>query len=71
MAGYLANSDFERLSTLAHDLKGTGESFGFSDLTRLGAAIELSAVESDPEAVGKQLTELENYLKRVRLVAKG
>jgi CheY-like chemotaxis protein len=70
MIGLLAASDFERLAFLGHNMKGTGASYGFVNITRIGAALERSARESDPGAIAAQLTELENYLSRVKLIAK-
>ena len=64
----LAASDFERLSTLAHNLKGTGTSYGFAEFTRLGAGLEHSAKCSDRAALRGQLDELDRYLARVVLV---
>jgi len=67
MIELLAASDFERLTRLAHNIKGTGASYGFRDLTRIGAAIEGFAKQSDPIALGKQLAELKDYLEQVEL----
>jgi HPt (histidine-containing phosphotransfer) domain-containing protein len=70
MAELLAASDFERLSSLAHNLKGSARGYGFPDLVRLGAALEESADRKDGGALRGQMTELGNYLDRVHLVAK-
>jgi hypothetical protein len=43
MMALLATSGFERLAILAHDIKGTGGSYGFPVLTRMGAVTEQSA----------------------------
>jgi len=69
LAKLLAAADFERLSALAHNLKGSGLSFGFSDLTRLGAALENSSREADTAAVQGLLEQLGDYLNRVQLVS--
>jgi hypothetical protein len=55
---------------LAHDIKGTGVSYGFPALTRTGAALELSAKEQDAGVLNIQLTELTDYLGRVKLSVK-
>ncbi|MDP8989496.1 MAG: response regulator, partial [Acidobacteriota bacterium] len=70
MEGLLAASDFKGLAALAHNLKGTGASYGFPDLTRIGSVLEHAAKETDPILVSKQLAQLANYLDRVELLAK-
>jgi len=62
MEELLAVSDFKSLAALAHNLKGTGASYGFPDLTRMGTVLEHSAKEMDPIPLSKQLAELTNYL---------
>jgi PAS domain S-box-containing protein len=69
LAKLLAIADFERLRSLAHNLKGSGLSFGFSDLTRLGAELENSSREADTAAVTGLLEQLGDYLNRVQLVS--
>jgi PAS domain S-box-containing protein len=63
----LAASDFDRVRVLAHNMKGSGASFGFSSLTEIGAVIEKSASQSDHAAVQADLHRLGDYLSRVRL----
>ncbi len=69
MLRFLTQSDFARLAQLGHDLKGSGGSYGFPELTRLGAVLEESAKRKDPAALGLETTELHNYLERVQLIA--
>jgi PAS domain S-box-containing protein len=70
MMALLAASSFVRLAVLAHDIKGTGSSFGFPALTRMGAGLENSAKLLDASALDLQLTELKDYLGRVQLFSK-
>jgi len=63
----LAASDFDRVRVLAHNMKGSGRSYGFASLTEIGAALEKSATQSDHAAVQSDLHRLDDYLKRVRL----
>jgi len=70
MIALLSASGFARIATLAHDMKGTGGSYGFPALTQMGAALERSAKEMDAGALGTQLTELTDYLCRVQLSEK-
>jgi CheY-like chemotaxis protein/HPt (histidine-containing phosphotransfer) domain-containing protein len=66
MRELLGASGFARLAVLAHDIKGTGGSYGFSELTRMGAALEHSAKQMDGAALTVVLDELTDYLGRVR-----
>ena len=65
MLALLASSDFERIRVLGHNMKGSGNSYGFPELTRLGAEVERLARQSDRVALNEQLTELERYLKQI------
>jgi HPt (histidine-containing phosphotransfer) domain-containing protein len=67
MIEMLAVSDFGSLASLAHALKGSGTSYGFPDLTRIGAALEGSAKQRKLKALRTQLAELKDYLDRVEL----
>jgi HPt (histidine-containing phosphotransfer) domain-containing protein len=67
MTESLAVSDFNRLVTLGHNLKGSGGSYGFPGLTRIGAALEDSAKRRDPVTISTQLSQLKDYLGRVEL----
>jgi CheY-like chemotaxis protein/HPt (histidine-containing phosphotransfer) domain-containing protein len=66
----LAASSFQQLAFLAHNMKGTGSSYGFPALTKIGAILEQSAKQKDASALNTQLTELGDYLGRVQLLAK-
>ena len=68
MLELLAASDFDCLHTLAHNMKGTGTSYGFVECTRLGGELEQSAERSDKTSIGLQLAELARYLSKVVLV---
>jgi HPt (histidine-containing phosphotransfer) domain-containing protein len=69
MAHLLAASDFESLRILGHNLKGTGASYGFPALTRLGDLLERSATQRDRETLRADLSQLSDYLAKVRLTA--
>jgi CheY-like chemotaxis protein len=60
---FLEHSDFDSIRRLAHNLKGTGTSYGFPDITRLGAAAERAAKESDKPEVSKQMADLFAYVE--------
>ena len=67
MVALLAASDFDQISSRGHNMKGTGRSYGFPDLTEIGAALERSAQHRDKDAIDKQLMRLANYLESVRM----
>jgi CheY-like chemotaxis protein len=64
----LAASDFASLSRLGHNLKGTASGYGFPDLVWLGCELEPSANQMDRETLHTRITELGNYLDRVKLI---
>ena len=64
---WMKSSDFAQIRRVAHDLKGTGESFGFPNLTQIGARMEKSATDADVPNLERQLRELSHYLDRVQL----
>jgi HPt (histidine-containing phosphotransfer) domain-containing protein len=70
MSGLLSASAFERLEVFGHQLKASGGGYGLPELTRLGAALEESAKQTDRPHLQAHLTQLETYLDRVELVAK-
>lgn len=65
----LAAADFERICTVAHNLKGTGASYGFEELTRLGDALEICAKNHDTAAAANNIAALKNYLNHVEVEA--
>jgi PAS domain S-box-containing protein len=70
MLALLAASDFERLALKGHNMKETGDSYGFSDLSRMGGALEDSANQSNAAALNLELTEIREFLGKVRLLVK-
>ena len=56
---------------LSHNLKGCGGGYGFPERSRLGAALEELAKQKDGSALATQISELQTYLDRVNLIAKG
>jgi CheY-like chemotaxis protein len=58
----LAAADFARLRTIGHNLAGTGTSYGFPELTRLGRELEASATAEDGEAAKGRISEIERCL---------
>jgi len=65
MVELLNASDFASLRVLSHTLKGSGGCYGFSELTRLGAALERAAERADAVSFSEKLTLLRNFLERI------
>lgn len=65
MMKLLAASDFDRLRVLGHSLKGSGSSFGFPELTRIGATLERQAEAADAASFAQELARLKDYLEHV------
>jgi chemotaxis protein histidine kinase CheA len=59
---------FERIRQIAHNIKGQGGTFGYSDMTDAAAAIDkmlkLQAYSTSAEALGAAITTLHATLKR-------
>jgi len=53
---------------LGHQLKGSGEGYGFPEITRTGAAVELAALAANEDEIRKQILALAAYLDRVEVV---
>jgi len=58
----LAAEDYERIATLAHNLKGTGAAYGFPQISVIGAEMEAAAKLGDEEAVRRQVLQLEGQV---------
>ena len=63
----LAEKNFPNLSSLGHKMKGVGESYGFSDLTRLGAELETAAKACDLAKVTQTVTAIKDYVLNVEI----
>jgi PAS domain S-box-containing protein len=65
----LERRDYETIDRLAHALKGEGGTFGFDEISELGALLGIAAKVGDEAAVRKHATALKDYLDRVKVVA--
>jgi PAS domain S-box-containing protein len=54
---------------LGHQFKGTGEGYGFPEIARTGAALEVAGMAANEDEIRSQLGALAAYLDRVRVVA--
>ena len=63
----LDRADFEVVTILGHNLRGSGGGFGFQAITDIGAGLEQAAEGADTDASRKWVGELSSYLDRVEL----
>jgi HPt (histidine-containing phosphotransfer) domain-containing protein len=63
----LAGADFETIRVAAHGMKGAGGAYGFSEISRLGAALEEGARHGDTAAITRLVASLEDYLGRIEV----
>jgi PAS domain S-box-containing protein len=64
----LDRADFEAVTILAHNMRGSGGAFGFQAITDIGAGLEQAAESADADASRKWVTELSSYLDRVEAI---
>jgi CheY-like chemotaxis protein len=67
----LEEGDFAGIESIGHKMKGTGRSYGFEAISRVGSDIEFAAHQQDAEAVQQLLAHLDQYLSRVKIVLRG
>lgn len=63
----LAKNDFKTVWNLGHNLKGTGGSYGFGAITRMGTDMEKAASAGDGAAAQRLTDELADFLSRVEI----
>jgi CheY-like chemotaxis protein len=69
MESCLAEGDFEQIGRLGHRLKGSGGSFGFPELTSVGARLEAAAKVADADGCGAALDDLARCLSEAGYAA--
>ncbi len=67
----LAAGDFEAIRLAGHGMKGAGGGYGFPEISRLGAALEEGALQSDAAEVSALAASLEEYLGRIEVKCAG
>jgi len=68
MTEALDRIDFETVTILGHNMKGSGGAYGFQAITDICAALEFAAANSDEGASRKSLIELSRYLDRIQII---
>ena len=64
----LDHGRFDQIRHLAHDLVGTGGSFGFEDMSLIGRCLESAAINRETEEIKLLVGDLADYLSRVEIV---
>jgi HPt (histidine-containing phosphotransfer) domain-containing protein len=62
MLDALDRVDFETVTSLGHQMRGSGGAFGFQAITDIGAALQQAAEIADADVSRKWVGELSNYL---------
>jgi CheY-like chemotaxis protein/HPt (histidine-containing phosphotransfer) domain-containing protein len=68
MADALDRVDFETVTFLGHQMRGSGGAFGFQAITDIGAALQEAAESADTVASRKSVGDLSSYLDRVATI---
>jgi CheY-like chemotaxis protein len=63
----LAASEFQKIQSGAHKMKGTGRGYGFTTISRIGGELETAAHRLDAAKIASLVDELEQYLSRVKV----
>lgn len=63
--GTLALDDFAQIEIIAHNLKGTGSSYGFPRITEIGGLLESAAKTGSRALISSLLKDLNTYLQSV------
>jgi HPt (histidine-containing phosphotransfer) domain-containing protein len=69
MLDALGRVDFETVTILGHQMRGSGAMFGFQAITNIGAALQQAAESADTDASRKWVDELSNYLDGVETIS--
>ena len=69
MLDALDRVDFETVTSLGHQMRGSGGAFGFQAITDIGAALQQAGESADNDVSRKWVRELSNYLDGVETVS--
>ena len=65
----LDGNDCEIAHRLGHQFSESGEGYGFPEITRTGAAVELAAAAADEDEIRRQILALAAFLDRIEIVS--
>jgi CheY-like chemotaxis protein len=61
--------DFETVTSLGHQMRGSGGAYGFQAITDIGAALQQAAESADTDVSRKWVGELSSYLDGVETIS--
>ena len=64
----LVLGDYETISRLGHNLKGSGGGYGFDGITEIGREIEQHAKNRSGDDIRRLADELSSYLERLHII---
>jgi CheY-like chemotaxis protein len=62
-----ASSDYQTIRVLGHNLRGSGNPYGFPAISRIGRCLESAAGTQSPDEIQLQIAALRDYLARVQV----
>ncbi len=68
-SSYLNKRDFAKLQRLGHNLKGSGQGFGFAELSIHGKTIEENSKLNNEAEINHAFKEIDHYLNNVKIVS--
>ena len=69
MLDALDRIDFETVTILGHQMRGSGGAYGFQAITDIGAALQQAAESADADVSRKWVGELSSYLDGVESIS--
>ncbi len=63
----LEQADLGQIQKIAHNMKGTGASYGFHKITEIGGDLEKAAKAGSRSEIAAGISELSNYLSCLRI----
>ena len=64
----IARSDFEYVYRFGHNLKGTGTSYGFNDISAIGKILEQAGTDHNVEVTNEESKKLADYIDKVEVI---
>ena len=65
-----AREDFQSVRKIAHRIKGSGGSYGFTAISELGGEISKAAADGKQELLASIVARFEQYLEKVEIIYK-
>ena len=68
MLDALDRGDFETVTMLGHQMRGSGGAYGFQAITDISAALQQASESADIDASRKSVGDMSSYLDRVEVI---